>query len=121
MKTRKYIAATLLAVAAVVIPATGARMEKSPAAQQAAIFNQKLPKNQEILHALNRLTFGARPGDAEKPDDKPLDEAGAISAAATGSPAQVTSSAPPEINFVPSGRRDIVREYFRGPGEARNP
>jgi hypothetical protein len=64
---------------------------------------------------------GSRPGDAEKPDDKPLDEAGAISAAATGSPGQVTSSAPPEINFVPSGRRDIVREYFRGPGEARTP
>ena len=64
---------------------------------------------------------GSRPGDAEKPDDKPLDEAGAISAAATGSPGQVTSAAPPEINFVPSGRRDIVREYFRGPGEARTP
>jgi hypothetical protein len=64
---------------------------------------------------------GSRPGDAEKPDDKPLDETGAISAAATGSPGQVTSSAPPEINFVPSGRRDIVREYFRGPGEARTP
>ena len=44
----------------------------------------------------------------------------ADSASAAGSPGQVTSAAPPEINFVPSGRRDIVREYFRGPGEARN-
>jgi uncharacterized protein (DUF1800 family) len=28
-------------------------------------FNQPLPKDQEILHALNRLTFGPRPGDVE--------------------------------------------------------
>jgi hypothetical protein len=65
---------------------------------------------------------GVRPGDAEKTDDgRPLDEAGSISASSTGSPGQVTSSAPPEMNFVPSGRRDIVREYFRGPGEDRSP
>jgi len=65
---------------------------------------------------------GTKPGDADKPDDnKPLDEAGSIATASSASPGQVTSSAPPEINFVPSGRRDIVREYFRGPGEARTP
>jgi hypothetical protein len=57
---------------------------------------------------------GRRPGDADKPDDKPLDEVGPVSASSTGSPGQVTSAAPPEINFVPSGRRDVVREYFRG-------
>ena len=28
-------------------------------------FNQPLTKDQEILHALNRLTFGPRPGDVE--------------------------------------------------------
>ena len=65
---------------------------------------------------------GSRPGDEKaEDDDKPRDETGPITAAGTGNPGQVTSSAPPEINFVPSGRRDIVREYFRGPGEARNP
>jgi hypothetical protein len=64
---------------------------------------------------------GSRPGDAEKPDDRPLDEAGSIASSSAASPGQVTSSAPPEINFVPSGRRDIVREYFRGPGENRSP
>jgi len=65
---------------------------------------------------------GSRPGDEKaEDDDKPRDETGPITAAGTGSPGQVTSSAPPEINFVPSGRRDIVREYFRGPGEARTP
>ena len=28
-------------------------------------FSQPLSKDQEILHALNRLTFGPRPGDVE--------------------------------------------------------
>src|SRR5438876_8847650 len=28
-------------------------------------FSQPLAKDQEILHALNRLTFGPRPGDVE--------------------------------------------------------
>lgn len=64
---------------------------------------------------------GTRPGDADKEDDKPRDETGSITAASAADPGQVTSAAPPEINFVPSGRRDIVREYFRGPGENRAP
>jgi uncharacterized protein (DUF1800 family) len=29
-------------------------------------FDQKLPKDRQILHALNRLTFGPRPGDVEE-------------------------------------------------------
>ena len=62
---------------------------------------------------------GARPGDADKPDDRPLDDAGAMSSSSSAAPGQVNSSAPPEMNFVPSGRRDIVREYFQGPGDAR--
>jgi hypothetical protein len=28
-------------------------------------FSQPLSKDQEVLHALNRLTFGPRPGDVE--------------------------------------------------------
>ena len=63
---------------------------------------------------------GARPGDADKPDDRPLDDAGAMSSSSSAAPGQVNSSAPPEMNFVPSGRRDIVREYFQGPGDARS-
>lgn len=57
---------------------------------------------------------GSRPGDADKPDDKPLDEVGSMSASSNANPGQVTSAAPPEINFVPSSRRDVVRDYFRG-------
>jgi hypothetical protein len=62
---------------------------------------------------------GVRPGDADEEDNRPRDDAGAISSSSSAAPGQVTSSAPPEMNFVPSGRRDIVREYFQGPGEAR--
>src|SRR5689334_11323594 len=29
-------------------------------------FNQKLTPDQQIIHSLNRLTFGPRPGDIEK-------------------------------------------------------
>src|SRR5579859_1121372 len=31
----------------------------------AKLFQKKLPKDQQILHALDRLTFGPRPGDVE--------------------------------------------------------
>ena len=56
---------------------------------------------------------GSKNGDPNK-DDKPQDEvAGSMSASGSGDPGQVTSAAPPEMNFVPSGRRDVVREYFR--------
>jgi uncharacterized protein (DUF1800 family) len=38
----------------------------TPVAEIAADrFDQKLSKDQQIIHALNRLTFGARPGDVE--------------------------------------------------------
>src|SRR5581483_9141451 len=29
------------------------------------LFNQEIPKDQKVLQALNRLTFGPRPGDVE--------------------------------------------------------
>ena len=32
----------------------------------AGSFNQKLSPNQQIIHALNRLTFGPHPGDVEE-------------------------------------------------------
>jgi hypothetical protein len=63
---------------------------------------------------------GTKPGDADKPDDRPLDESGPVASSSSASPGQITSAAPPEINFVPSGRRDIVRQYFQGPGENRS-
>ncbi len=35
-------------------------------AMAAASFQQKMPKDREVLHALDRLTFGPRPGDVER-------------------------------------------------------
>ncbi|MBI1895489.1 MAG: DUF1800 family protein [Acidobacteria bacterium] len=35
------------------------------AGDDAAPFRSKLPKDRQVLHALNRLTFGPRPGDVE--------------------------------------------------------
>ena len=58
-----------------------------------------------------------RPGDpSQNPDAQPSDdeEAGAVAESSSGAPGQITSSTPPESNFVPSGRRDVVREYFSG-------
>jgi uncharacterized protein (DUF1800 family) len=56
----------LLALAAV--PAFSKRTPSptDEARQQAKLFHAKLDKNQQILHALDRLTFGARPGDADR-------------------------------------------------------
>jgi uncharacterized protein (DUF1800 family) len=65
MQTRLFVGTVVLAGVIGTLPIIGARTEKSPAAQQTAIFSQKLTKDQEILHALNRLTFGPRPGDVE--------------------------------------------------------
>ena len=57
----KLMAGTALLVAIVgTVPMTGARTT-----EQNSAFHQKLPKDQEILHALNRLTYGPRPGDVE--------------------------------------------------------
>src|SRR5579872_4432692 len=39
--------------------------EAALAKQQAKLFQKKLDKNTQILHALDRLTFGPRPGDVE--------------------------------------------------------
>ena len=57
----KLMAGTALLVAIVgTVPMTGARTT-----EQNTAFHQKLPKEQEILHALNRLTYGPRAGDVE--------------------------------------------------------
>ncbi len=52
----------LFLVAAVVLAAHGA----SPGDDTAASFDARLDPEQRILQALNRLTFGARPGDVEE-------------------------------------------------------
>ena len=65
MRTKLMAATALLVAIAGTVPMTAARTQKRAAVEQNAAFDQKLPKNQEILHALNRLTYGPRPGDVQ--------------------------------------------------------
>ncbi len=53
---RLVLATTAVALAAVIIPRSG---------NATGPFNQRLSPEQQIVHALNRLTFGPRPGDIE--------------------------------------------------------
>jgi hypothetical protein len=54
---REVIAIAAIAIAAVTLPRPG--HATSP-------FDQRLEPEQQIVHALNRLTFGPRPGDVEE-------------------------------------------------------
>ena len=60
-----FVGAALLAA----LPAAAApKPVKRPAdaAQQAKLFQKKQSKDEQILHALDRLTFGPRPGDVDR-------------------------------------------------------
>ncbi len=53
----------------IVIPAAASGKPPKPADEaklQAKLFQKKLSKDNQILHALDRLTFGPRPGDVER-------------------------------------------------------
>src|ERR1035441_863295 len=54
---REVIAIAAIAIAAVTLPRSG--HATSP-------FDQRLNPDQQIVHALNRLTFGPRPGDVDE-------------------------------------------------------
>lgn len=60
---RKVVAA--LVAIGVAIPAGFARTSK-PKTDEARQFRSKLSKDQRVLHALDRLTFGPRPGDVAR-------------------------------------------------------
>lgn len=66
MKAR--VLAALLASFLLVLP--GISSTKAPKAAKAAddakLFQKKLKKDDQVLHALDRLTFGPRPGDVER-------------------------------------------------------
>ena len=46
--------------------ATDAKRAAEETKRQAKLFQKRLTKDQQVLHALDRLTFGPRPGDVEK-------------------------------------------------------
>jgi uncharacterized protein (DUF1800 family) len=59
---RKFLPAAV----AIAVFCAGALEAKNKAAAEFALFNKKLSKDEQIVHALDRLTFGPRPGDVEK-------------------------------------------------------
>ncbi len=66
MKTSSIFLAIIL-----ILPAGSMGKGKAPkpvddAKLQAKLFQKKLTKDEQIVHALNRLTFGPRPGDIER-------------------------------------------------------
>ena len=61
MKTQGLIAISVLGALPIAL------LSKPPKpASEAKLFQKKLNKDQQLLHALDRLTFGPRPGDVER-------------------------------------------------------
>jgi len=61
---------------------------------------------------------GQRAGDQDPRNERPSDQLGAISAISGEAPGRVSAAVPAESNFVPSERRQVVRDYFSS-GEGR--
>jgi uncharacterized protein (DUF1800 family) len=65
MKTSSTFLAHALCGIVLVLPAL-AKPKTAKPANDSKLFQKKLPKDVQILHALDRLTFGPRPGDVER-------------------------------------------------------
>jgi uncharacterized protein (DUF1800 family) len=68
MKTSSTFLARALCGILLALPAMSGKAPKpaDDAKLQAKLFQKKLSKDDQILHALDRLTFGPRPGDVER-------------------------------------------------------
>jgi uncharacterized protein (DUF1800 family) len=69
MKTSGTFLAPTLCGILLVVPGAASGKTPKPADEaklQAKLFQKKLSKDEQILHALDRLTFGPRPGDVER-------------------------------------------------------
>jgi uncharacterized protein (DUF1800 family) len=65
MKIGSTFLAPMLCGMLLALPAA-AKPKKSKPADDEKLFQKKLSKDDQILHALDRLTFGPRPGDVER-------------------------------------------------------
>src|SRR5271163_1475173 len=65
MKTSSTFLAHALCGIVLVLPALAKPKSPKPV-NDSKLFQKKLPKDVQILHALDRLTFGPRPGDVER-------------------------------------------------------
>jgi uncharacterized protein (DUF1800 family) len=69
MKTGSTFLARSICGILLALPAAASAKAPKPADEakiQAKLFQKKLSKDDQILHALDRLTFGPRPGDVER-------------------------------------------------------
>jgi uncharacterized protein (DUF1800 family) len=68
MKEKSAFLALTVAACLAIPGVAAAKSAKKPneAAQQAKLFQKKLNKDDQVLHALDRLTFGPRPGDVRE-------------------------------------------------------
>jgi len=64
-RTNSYITASLL-YAALIAPTAGGQASPKPRPAAPRLDHRELPADQQVIQALNRLTFGPRPGDAQK-------------------------------------------------------
>lgn len=73
--TRKLFILVVIAVLASAFALLGADKQSKSKSKQAQIAGPaQMDENKKILHALNRLTFGPRPGDVEKVSAQGLDK-----------------------------------------------
>jgi len=69
MNTRSTFLASTLSVILLVLPVVSSAKPPKPTEEaklQAKLFQKKLSKDEQVLHALDRLTFGPLPGDVER-------------------------------------------------------
>jgi hypothetical protein len=62
----KRVVSAVLAAFLALPPVTFARTVKPEKDNSAKQFRTKISKDEQVLHALDRLTFGPRPGDLER-------------------------------------------------------
>src|SRR6202046_2628845 len=65
MKTSSTFLAPVLCGILLALPAA-AKPKKPKPANDSKLFQKKLSKDEQVLHALDRLTFGPRPGDIDR-------------------------------------------------------
>jgi len=69
MKIGSTFLAPILCGVLLILPSASICKTPKPtdeAKRQAKLFQKKIPKDEQILHALDRLSFGPRPGDVER-------------------------------------------------------
>ena len=89
-----------------------------PAGQAARLDVQGRPVEVDVKPGQRS---GQRPGDPEQedPNRQDSDEVGGVSSVSGQAPRAITSAAPAESNFVPTDRRQVVRDYFSPEGGTR--